>query len=90
MRKLKIVILLLIIIAGVIILTGCGNYDHFDTNYTYTKAITYLGNERIEIDIKQWKDYEGEQIQIIGQDGKIYLVSSFNTILIKEWLNIKG
>ena len=56
----------------------------FDTNYTYTKAITYIGNERMEINIRQWSDYDGEQIQIIGQDGKIYLVSSFNTILIRE------
>ena len=28
--------------------------------------------------------YEDEQIQIIGKDGKVYLVSSFNTMLIGE------
>lgn len=83
MKKLKIVLLIIIMIAGVMLLTGC-NKDMWDTNYTFTKAITYIGNEKIEIDIKQWSDYEGEQIQIIGKDGKIYLVSSFNTILINE------
>ena len=39
----------------------------------------------MEIEIEQWRDYEdGEQIQIKGKDGKTYLVSSFNTILIKD------
>lgn len=72
------------LVLGSVLLTGCGNMDMFDTNYTYTKAITYIGNEKLEIQIKQWCDYEGEQIQIIGEDGKTYLLSSFNTILIKE------
>ena len=84
MKKLKIVILLGMLVLGSVLLTGCGNMDMFDTNYTYTKAITYIGNEKLEIQIKQWCDYEGEQIQIIGEDGKTYLLSSFNTILIRE------
>lgn len=76
MRKLKIVILLLIMIAGAILLTGCGNYDHFDTNYTYTKAITYLGNEKIEIDIT------------FKNNAKKHLVgiSPVDTTQIQEWL----
>ena len=85
MRKLKTIILIFIIIFSGVMITGCGNKDMFDTNYTYTKAIIYFGDEKIEIPIKQWCDYEGEQIQIIGTDGKTYLVSSFNTILIREY-----
>ena len=80
----KILVLIIIMIAMVFALTGCGNRDEWDTNYTYTKAITYVGNERIEIDIKQWRDYEGEQMQLIATDGTIYLVSMNNTILIKK------
>jgi hypothetical protein len=83
MKKLKLFILIGFMIIGLLTLTGC-NKDIIDTNYTFTKAITYIGNERIEIEIKKWSDYDGEQIQIIGKDGKTYLVSSFNTILIKE------
>jgi len=64
-------------------LSGC-NKQIIDTTYTYNKAITYIGNERIEIDIKQWNDYEGEQIQIVAKDGTVYLLSMNNTILIKE------
>lgn len=65
-------------------LTGC-NKDIFDTNYKYDKAIINLSeDEVIEVDVKQWKDYDGEQIQIIAQDGTIYLTSSFNCTLIRE------
>lgn len=85
MKKLKIVLLGIIIIGGCLLLTGCGNHDAFDTNYTFDRAIVILNDgTKMEIEIKQWKTYEGEQIQIYGKDGKIYLVSSFNTILIKD------
>ena len=61
-----------------------GNKTVIDMKYKYEKAIVSLNGEKIEIDIDTWSDYEGEQIQIIGKDGKVYLVSSFNTILIGE------
>ena len=67
-------------------LTGCGNKDLFDTNYTYDRAIIGLPNgESVEVEIKQWKDYEdGEQIQIIAKDGTVYLTSSLNCTLIND------
>ena len=61
-----------------------GNRDAFDFNYTFDKAIVWVGEEKIELDIESWKDYEGEQIQIKAADGKVYLVSSLNTVLIGE------
>ena len=61
-----------------------GNKKILDLNYTFKKAIIYMNDEKIELDIKRWNDYDGEQIQIETADGKIYLVSSFNTILISE------
>lgn len=64
-------------------LSGC-NRQVIDTTYTYDKAITYIGDERIEIEIKKWKDYDGEQIQIVAEDGTVYLLSMNNTILIEE------
>ena len=83
-KFIKIVLLTIMIVVGLAILTGCGNQDMWDTNYTFNRCITYIGNERIEIEIEQWNDYEGEQIQIKGKDGKIYLVSTNNSILIKD------
>ena len=61
-----------------------GNKDAFDFNYTFDKAIVWVGEEKMELDIESWKDYEGEQIQIKAADGKVYLVSSLNTVLIGE------
>ena len=64
---------------------GCGNMDLIDTNFTYNKAIIDLQDgTSIKVDVKQWRDYEGEQLQIISRDGKTYLVSAFNCTLIKE------
>lgn len=84
MKKIKLILIGIMLLVGMLLLTGCGNKDLWDTNYTYTKAITYIGDERIELNIKQWRDYDGEQIQIITTDGKTYLVSMNNTILINE------
>lgn len=66
-------------------LCSCGNKDMWDTNYTYNTAIiSWPDGTAKTIEIKQWKDYDGEQLQIIAEDGTIYLVSSYNCVLIKE------
>ena len=80
MKKIGIFIVIAVTIFS---LVGC-NKDLIDTNYTYTKAITTIGNEKVEIEIKQWRDYDGEQIQIVGKDGSVYLLSMNNTALINE------
>ena len=64
-------------------LTGC-NKQLIDMNYSYNKAICNIGNETKEINIKKWNDYEGEQLQIIDDNGNTYLVSSLNCVLLKE------
>jgi len=59
-----------------------GNKTAIDMKYNYEKAIVNLNGEKLEIEVNSWTDYDGEQIQIIAKDGTVYLVSSFNTILI--------
>lgn len=82
MKKIIAMILALIMI---VCLTACGNMDMFDTNYTYDRAIIKLANgEVVEVDIKQWGDYDGEQLQIIAKDGTVYLTSSFRCDLIRD------
>jgi hypothetical protein len=84
MKKLKIVLLGIIVLGGCLLLTGC-NKQIIDTKYTFNRAIVTLNDgTRMEIEIAKWNDYEGEQLQIIGKDRKVYLVSSYNTILIKD------
>lgn len=66
-------------------LMGCGNKDMWDTNYTFNKAIIYLQNgDVVEVEVKKWADYDGEQLQIESTDGTVYLTSSYNCTLIKE------
>ena len=36
------------------------------------------------VDIDSWADAEGEQLTITTKDGKRYLVSSFNCVLVEE------
>ena len=84
-KILKISVLVIMLAVGVFSLTGC-NQTIIDTNYTFDRAIVVLNDgTKMEIQIKEWTDYsDGEQLQIKGKDGKTYLVSSFNTILIKD------
>lgn len=83
MRKKIIGIVLALIM--LVCFAGCGNMDMLDTVYTYDRAIIQLANgEVVEVDIKQWGTYEGEQIQIIAEDGTIYLTNSVRCDLIQD------
>ena len=80
----KKIVLSLLVVMLLLTVTGCGNKDMWDTNYTFDRAICNIGGEYEEIKIRQWSDYDGEQIQIIATDGKIYLVSTNNCTLIRD------
>jgi len=64
-------------------LTGCGNKDMWDTQYTFNYAnITLQTGEVISGKVDSWTDYEdGEQLQITI-DGNVYLVHSSNVDLM--------
>ena len=76
--------LIIFVVMLVALLTGC-NYGMMDLNYKYDRAIIKLANDEvIEVEIKQWTDYSGEQLQIIAEDGTVYLTSSFRCDLIND------
>ena len=81
--KLIILILLLTILGCLILLGGCNgcNYQLIDTTYKYDKAYVKIGEEWVDLEIRSWTDYEGEQLQLKLKDGSILLVSSYNCIL---------
>lgn len=65
-------------------LCGC-NREVFDTNYVFNRAlISWPDGTMKELKIQKWCDYEGEQIQIRATDGKVYLISSLNAVLIRD------
>lgn len=61
---------------------GNKEYGDFKQKYDYAIVQRFDGEQKIEI--SSWKDYEGEQIQITDSSGNVYLVSSYNTILVRE------
>lgn len=82
----KILAIFLAMTLMLVSLCSCGNKDLFDTNYTFdTAIITMPDGTGLTIKIKNWTDYEdGEQLQITATDGTVYLVSSYNCILINN------
>lgn len=76
-------VLLVAALLGAFALTGCGNRQVIDTNWTFTKAKIVIGNETIEVNVKSWKDYQNDtQIQIVADDGTVYLTDKANVLLI--------
>lgn len=74
--------LLVLTVAMMFILAGCGNQQIFDATYTFDYAIIELPNhEIIEGEIDSWLDYDGEQLQIVI-DGVTYLTHSENVVMV--------
>ena len=75
---------LIVLAIGLMIFTGC-NYDMVDMVYTYDYAYIFKpdGSIFLEGKVDKWTDYEGEQLQVTI-DGKTYLVSSYDCILVKN------
>lgn len=68
--------------ASVILMTlsGC-NKTILDTNYAYDKVHLYEIGKCYNI--KEWLDYEGEQIQVKLDDGTVLLTSAQKAMLVK-------
>lgn len=75
----KIIIASILLISSLTILSGC-NKQVFDFNYEFDKVHLHEADKCVKI--KKWNDYEGEQIQVILEDGTVMLVSSYNADLI--------
>ena len=76
--------LILGLILSSILLVSCGNRQILDTAWNFNKAIIIIGEERIEVEVDSWKDYEDTTVQIKTKDGKVYLTDIKNVLMIKE------
>ena len=61
-------------------LSGC-NKTVFDTSYVFDKVHLYETGKCYKI--KEWKDYEGEQLQVKLEDDTVVLTSAQKAMLIK-------
>ena len=69
-------------------LTGCNNHKVWEFEYTFNKAIIFNNNVATIVTVKNWTDYDGEQIQLELEDGTVLVTSSFDTKLVYEDGNI--
>ena len=72
----------LVSVLGVTTLTGCGNYDFWDTQYTFNKIIIVNGDSATIVNAKKWTDFDGEQIQIETPEGLVFVSNSDNIYLL--------
>lgn len=73
-----------LLLTSSLLLVGCGNRQVFDTSWTFEKAIIVIGDEKIEVDVDSWKDYEDTTVQIKTKDGKVYLTDIKNVLMVSE------
>lgn len=60
------------------------NKDFIDTNWRFNKAITFNGNRALILPIGNWKDYSGEQLQVVTNDGLVLILSSYHSKLVYD------
>lgn len=68
---------------AVTVLTGC-NQQVMDVKLKFNKAIIFHDDSATIVEIKKWNDYDGEQLQLITEDGLVIVTSSFDTKLIND------
>ena len=81
MKKLLAILCIIALLCSM--LCACGNVTLIDTHYTFTEAaiMRYDGEQHVKI--KGWRNYENsDMVQIIMEDGTVYLTHSSNVILI--------
>lgn len=82
--------ILLTLLAMALTLVSCeaieSNYQYVDLNYKFDYAYIAYGDGTVKkVEVASWRDYEeGDQLQITGKDGSVYLVHSENCVLVKE------
>lgn len=76
----KILAIVVTLMLSFMCFVGC-NQQIIDVNYKFDKAYVKIGNEWKDVSVKTWGDYEGEQLQLILQDGTVLVVHSANCIL---------
>ena len=73
------------IVLAVLLFSGCGNRQVFDSTFTFNKAVINMPDgDVIKGNIQSWRDFEdGDMIQV-KIDGRTYLTHSSNVVLIAD------
>ncbi len=60
------------------------NYELFDFHWNFNKAAVYNGNKALVLNAKNWRDYEGEQLQVVTEEDVAVLLSSYHSKLFYD------
>ena len=84
MKKIIALLLVLTLILGLCLLTGC-NQQVFDTTYSFEEAYVFgpNGQELAHGTVSSWKDYDDGTVQVVI-DGRTYYTDLQNVILISH------
>lgn len=63
------------------------NNQIIDFQYSFDKAIIFQNDKAVIIPIIAWKDYDGEQIQIVTPENVVILTSVYTAMLISDHLS---
>lgn len=74
----------LILMVMMVTMVGCGNTQIIDTKWSFDTAIIAIGKEVKTVKVDKWKDYEGGVVQVIDEDGNVYMTSYTNLVLIQN------
>ena len=75
---------LMFALATALSLSGC-NREVLDMNLKFNRALVKWPDGTVkELNIRKWRGYAGDQIQIKAMDGNSYLISSLNAVLIRD------
>lgn len=82
MKNNKRFIIIAVLLIAAFSMAACNsNRTVFDTKYKFTKAHIRINDKWLDVDVKSWCDYEGEQIQLILTDETTMVIHSRDCIL---------
>lgn len=81
MKKIVCVLLALLTLLA---LTGCGNMDIFDTNYTMNFIVIRVGNESTLHRVESWSDSESDSVTVRTACCGNYIWTSVNNATLYE------
>ena len=69
---------------GILYNGGC-NRQVIDFKYKFESAMIKMPDGNVKtVKVKAWRDYEGDQLQVIDKDGNVYLGHACNIMLFSE------
>ena len=81
----KIVSVMVLLIVFLFLITGCGNKDWWDTQYTFKYAYCYYDNTVTSYKLDKWTDFEdGDQLQLELDNGNVILVHASRCMLSEK------